>query len=49
MPSFGIVSLINRLVVHLLAGLGAAAAEWLPQVEGIDGDRRAAYRRAGRP
>lgn len=38
MPSFGMVSLLNRMVVGLLAGLGFAALEWLPPVDGIDGE-----------
>jgi hypothetical protein len=37
MPSLGIVSLINRLIVAFLAGLGSATIEWLPPVDGIDG------------
>ncbi len=37
MPSFGIVSLINRIIVGLLAGLGSASVEWLPPVDGVDG------------
>jgi hypothetical protein len=37
MPSLGIVSLINRLIVTFLAGLGSATIEWLPPVDGIDG------------
>ena len=38
MPSLGIVSLLNRMIVGLLAGLGFAALEWLPPVDGIDGE-----------
>jgi hypothetical protein len=36
MPSFGILSLISRLMVAILAGLGSAATEWIPPVEYLD-------------
>ena len=38
MASLGIVSLLNRMIVAVLAGLGSAAVEWLPPVDGIDGE-----------
>jgi hypothetical protein len=36
MPSLGILSLINRLMIAILAGLGSAAVEWIPPVEYLD-------------
>jgi hypothetical protein len=40
MPSLGILSLLNRLVVAMLAGLGSVAVEHLPPVERLDGADR---------
>jgi hypothetical protein len=40
MPSLGIVSLLNRLVIAILAGLGTVAIEWVPPVERLDGSDR---------
>ena len=36
MASFGILSMLNRLICAVLAGLGSVAADWLPQVERLD-------------
>jgi len=36
MPSFGILSLVTRLFVALLAGIGSAAEDWIPPVEYLD-------------
>ena len=40
MPSLGILSLFNRLVIAILAGLGTVAIEWVPPVERLDGSDR---------
>ena len=40
MPSLGILSLLNRLVIAVLAGLGTVAIDWVPPVERLDGADR---------
>jgi hypothetical protein len=33
MPSFGILSLVNRLIVAILAGLGHVTTEWVAPLD----------------
>ena len=36
MPSFGILSFVNQVIVAILAGLGHAATEWVTPLDRRD-------------
>jgi hypothetical protein len=36
MPSLGIASLLNRLIVAMLAGLGMSTADWIEPLDRSD-------------